>query len=235
MLVDRIAEKQNLNRSKGWKSYLDHCRDMVQGKEPNVDKLLSCLESVGKKPEDFDKDVETMRKRVAAFDALSRRDEYRLTGPKLFADYQALKQAKKEVERDFDERIKQAFFASNASADGLRQAEKAEKFLRDSCLDLSLHARKKEIQSRWDTCHQRLMKSNDELRSKSSTISSAKSERERLVRTHAHPDTITSFDSQLPYQQKILDDLQERFDSVRAELTAIDEELESVHSAMMQP
>ena len=235
MLVDRIAEKQNLNRSKGWKSYLDHCRDMVQGKEPSIDKLLSCLESVGKKPLDFDADVEVMRKRVTAFDALTNRDEYRLIAPTLYADYQALKEAKKAVEKDFDERITSAFFASNAATGGLREAEEAEKYLLDSCLDLSLHARKKESRTRWDACHQRLISLSDERRNQESLNRTSSDELDRMRRTSAHPSDIVRFENAIPIQQKILADMQSRFDAVKAELDAINDELEAVNSLMMQP
>ena len=235
MLVDRIAEQTNTLRSKGWKSYLDHVRAMAEGREPPIDKIVSCLESVGKGPLDFDKDVETIKKRIQSFDALTNRDEYRLTGPTLYADYQALRVAAKESAKQFDEQIKQAFFASNAAADGLRHAEEAEKYLRDSCLDLSLHAKKKEIQSRWESTHNRLMKSNDERRNQESINRMSSDELDRMKRSSSHPSDIVRFENAIPIQQKILADMQERFDAVQAELTAINEELDSVHSQMMQP
>lgn len=235
LLKDKIEEKQNANRAKGWKAYLDHLRAYVEGKEPPIDKILSCMESIGKGPEDFDQDVETMRKRFESFDKLTKRYEFRVDAPNLDAEYRRIKEEAKQSAIAYEAKIKEAFFACQTAKSGIQEADEAEKYLLDSCLDLTLHARKIELQKRWETTHQALQVAEKEKNHQKANVSSANSERQRLIRTHSHPSNIESIDSQLPYAEEHLEELQSKFDSIQAEMQAINEEIEEVNNLMLHP
>ena len=249
MLQDRIAERQTALRSKGWNSLLDHVREFAQKydresirksvrdgvKQPEIDKIILCLASVGKEAVDFDAYLELMWKRIPSFDILTLRDGLQIDAPKLYAEWKRIAAEAKESAKAYAEKERQAFHASNAATGGIREANEAEKFLIDTCLDFSLHARKIALQDRWGKTHAALQIAEKERNSQRSIVDSAKRERERLVLAHSHPDNLEVFDSQMVYAKKLLEDFQAAFEIVFDEMKALNEELEDINAQMITP